>query len=111
MTQPPQSHITEAKYLAYERESPAKHEYFAGEIFAMTGVSEQHNLIASNVNASLHTQLRQRPCRVYPSDMRVIDTTLILSSVDCQLHLVDVYEKVKFSSLTSVQFPRDITEA
>ena len=71
MTAQPKPYITEAEYLELERASAGKHEYFAGEIYAMTGASEQHNLIASNVNAALHRQLRGQPCRVYPSDMRV----------------------------------------
>jgi len=67
----PKPYITEAEYLALERAGDNKHEYLAGNIFAMTGASEQHNLIASNVNASLHSQLRGRSCRIYPSDMRL----------------------------------------
>jgi Uma2 family endonuclease len=62
---------TEAEYLAFERASEIKHEYDHGEIFAMEGASEQHNLITVNVAASLHAQLRQRPCWVYSNDMRL----------------------------------------
>src|SRR5262249_9988400 len=71
MTAQPKPYITEAEYLELERASASKHEYLAGEIFAMTGASEQHNLIASNVTATLHRQRRGRSCRVYPSDMRI----------------------------------------
>ncbi len=71
MTAQPKAYITEAEYLALERAAASKHEYFAGEIYAMTGASEPHNLIASNVTAHLHRQLRGRACRVYPSDMRL----------------------------------------
>ena len=67
----PKPYITEAEYLELERAGTSKHEYFAGDIFAMTGASEQHNLIASNVVASLHQQMRGRSCRIYPSDMRL----------------------------------------
>jgi hypothetical protein len=41
--------MTEAEYLDFERASASKHEYLAGAIVAMTGASEQHNLIATNV--------------------------------------------------------------
>jgi Uma2 family endonuclease len=68
---PQQPLLSEEEYLTLERASSVKHEYHAGAIFAMSGVSEAHNLIASNVNASLHAQLRGRGCRVYPSDMRL----------------------------------------
>ncbi len=37
----------------------------------MTGASRNHNLIAANTNRSLGSQLDERPCEVYQSDMRV----------------------------------------
>jgi Uma2 family endonuclease len=58
-------------YLRIERDSPTRHEYIAGTVYAMAGGSEQHNLITGNVYASLHSQLRRRQCTIYPSDMKV----------------------------------------
>ncbi len=58
-------------YLAMERASDIRHEYMDGEIFAMTGASRKHNLINGNVFASLHSQLKNRPCEIYSNDMRV----------------------------------------
>lgn len=63
--------ITPEEYLSRERYAEHKSEYVAGEIFALAGASERHNLIVGNVFAGLHAQLRQRPCKVYASDMRV----------------------------------------
>lgn len=63
--------ITVAEYLAMERASEEKHEFLAGEIYLMSGATSDHNLVAGNTYASLHAQLRKRPCLVYPSDMRV----------------------------------------
>lgn len=67
----PQPYITEEEYLALERASTTKHEYYNGRIYAMTGAKEPHNLINGNTLASLHNQLRRKQCRVYSSDMRV----------------------------------------
>lgn len=67
----PKTLIALAEYLARERLSETKHEYFAGEIFAMAGASRAHNLITANVIAALHAQLKHRPCTTYPSDMRL----------------------------------------
>ncbi|MDT5122987.1 MAG: hypothetical protein QOC96_2469 [Acidobacteriota bacterium] len=64
-------YYTPEEYLALERQAEYKSEYFNGEIFAMTGASRKHNLVAGNVFASLHNQLKKRPCEIYPSDMRV----------------------------------------
>src|ERR1700742_4470449 len=71
MSLQPKSVYTPQEYLAIERNSQQKNEYFNGEIFAMGGASERHNLIVGNVFATLHTQLRGKPCKVYSSDMRV----------------------------------------
>src|SRR5262249_44191428 len=42
-----------------------------GELFAMAGGSEEHSLIAVNVCIELGLQLREHPCKVYNSDLRV----------------------------------------
>ena len=71
MSTQPQTYLTPEEYLAFEREADVKHEYYAGEIFAFAGASRQHNLIVANVIRELGTEVRGRPCEVYPSDMRV----------------------------------------
>jgi Uma2 family endonuclease len=62
---------TAQEYLAQERQAQTKSEYIDGEILAMTGASRPHNLIAGNIFASLHSQIRSRPCEIYMGDMRV----------------------------------------
>lgn len=83
MSSQPETSLTPEEYLAIERKAETKSEYFAGEMFplgsmgkphdafAMTGATRRHNLVAGNVFAALHRQLAERPCEVYPSDMRV----------------------------------------
>jgi len=66
-----QLHMTSPEYLEWERCQESKHEYFNGDVFAMTGASRKHNLITANLLAGLHTQLRNKPCEIYSSDMRV----------------------------------------
>jgi Uma2 family endonuclease len=65
------SYLTPEQYLEIERKAEFKSEYYQGEMFAMSGARRAHNLIAANAVASLHRQLRGRPCEVYPGDMRV----------------------------------------
>ncbi len=62
---------TGEQYLAWEREADFKSEYLRGEIYAMSGASLEHNIIASNLNGALWNQFKDRPCRVLGSDMRV----------------------------------------
>ena len=64
-----------ADYLAVERASPVKHEFFDGEVFAMAGGTEPHNLLAMNAGGELRSALKGRSCRVYGSDMRVLCPT------------------------------------
>ena len=62
---------TYAEYVALERESPTKHEFFDGEIYAMVSGSEDHSALALNVLAVLLSAVGERPCRVHTSDLRV----------------------------------------
>jgi len=59
------------EYVALERTLTEKHEYVRGEIFSMAGAKHVHNLIAVNVLVALSQALRERPCFVWNSDMRV----------------------------------------
>ncbi len=65
-----QTRMTIREYLAFERESPEKHAYVRGEIFAMSGASPRHNALVVNLLVSLHQALRGSKCRPFPSDMR-----------------------------------------
>lgn len=71
MSTQPQRLLTPEEYLTLERQAEFKSEYFAGEVFAMAGASQRHNLIAANVIRLLGNQLLDRDCNVYPIDMRV----------------------------------------
>ena len=62
---------TEAEYFQREEAARHKSEWVKGEIRAMAGASETHNLIAANAVASLNRMLVPKKCRVYGSDMKV----------------------------------------
>jgi Uma2 family endonuclease len=63
--------ISPAEYLAIERASQEKHEYFNGEMFAMTGASRKHNAISGNLVRRLLNGLEGGPCEAWNSDLRV----------------------------------------
>lgn len=74
-TQPSETYTVE-QYLAFERGSETKHEYHAGEIFAMSGASREHGLVGWKLSALLDTALSGRECEAFFGDMRVkIDRT------------------------------------
>ncbi len=72
MTVRPKPHYSFDAYLDTERaESDLRHEYLDGEVFAMTGATESHNIIVMNISGELRIQMKGRPCFVYTNDMRV----------------------------------------
>ena len=54
-----------------EEASSTKHEYVAGEVYALAGATARHNRIAGNIFGNLWTAARGGPCRVYGSDMKL----------------------------------------
>lgn len=62
-------YLSEADYLAGE----LRHEFIAGEVYAITGASDAHNKISGNVFGELRNALKQKnaPCTAYINDMKV----------------------------------------
>jgi len=65
------AYYAEADYLENEAFSPTKHEYVAGEVFAMAGASKRHGTLAGNAFIALRQHLRGKPCGVWVADMKV----------------------------------------
>jgi Uma2 family endonuclease len=63
-------HHTYAEYVALEDESPIRHEYLDGEIYAMVGGSPDHAALAASIIGLLGAQL-PRGCRMFTSGLRV----------------------------------------
>jgi Uma2 family endonuclease len=83
MSTVPHRRYTEAEYLAIERDVETKHEYYRGEMFAMSGASRHHNRITVNVSALLHDQLKNRGCEHFTNDMRVkVESTTLYTYPD-----------------------------
>jgi len=58
-------------YLAGELQSEVRHEYVAGQVYAMVGASDRHGLIAGNLFAALRPAARRNSCQLFISDMKV----------------------------------------
>lgn len=65
------THVSRADYLQVEENSPTKHEFCRGEIFAMAGGTFNHAKIGLNITSYLHELLRGKPCQPMNSDMRI----------------------------------------
>jgi Uma2 family endonuclease len=67
----PKRKYTLEEYFDLELSTNERFEYWNGDVFSMSGVSEQHAQIEGNLILSLRLSLRERPCRVLPANMRI----------------------------------------
>ncbi len=74
------SKLTAEEYLRFEKESAERHEFYRGEIFrmhghgdllAMSGASNRHNIIFSNLFGEFTMRLKGKPCQPYGPDLRI----------------------------------------
>lgn len=54
-----------------EEDQPERHEYLAGEVFAMSGGTDAHYTILLNTATSLKAALSGKPCRTFVSGMKL----------------------------------------
>ncbi len=59
------------EYLEFERNSPVKHEYVGGHVYAMAGVTRRHSRLTGNIFRKLADAAGDGPCRVHQKDMQV----------------------------------------
>lgn len=69
-------YVTVDEYLAGEEVAEVKHEYTGGAVYAMAGVSKEHNRLALNIAIALRAHLQGKSCSVFISDVKVrLETT------------------------------------
>lgn len=67
----PQQQITLQAYLDWENAQPERHEFYRGEVFAMTGGRRSHGCVTANLVMELGLQLKGKPCRVFSEAMKI----------------------------------------
>ena len=67
----PEHYYTDEEYLTIDRTAATKSEYLDGVIYAMGGATARHVQIVGNVARELGNQVRDKPCVVYSTDLRV----------------------------------------
>jgi Uma2 family endonuclease len=63
--------MSKEAYLEFEDNATEKHEFVHGQIFAMAGATEAHNLVSGNLYAHLWNASQNGTCRVFGSDMKL----------------------------------------
>lgn len=71
MATPVLNYISQQDYLEAELQAFEKHEYYQGEIFAMSGALLPHNQIFSNLFGELSSKLKGKNCKPFGSDLRI----------------------------------------
>lgn len=71
-----QQRFSATDFLDWEETQTEKHQFIAGEVFAMTGARQDHVLVSGNIHFALKQRLRGTPCRTYIADMKLrVETT------------------------------------
>jgi Uma2 family endonuclease len=70
-----------AAYLAWEEKQSERNEYIAGEVFAMVGVRQSHNVATLNLAMLLRNELKGSPCRVFVESVKTR-----VEAADCFLY-------------------------
>lgn len=109
--------LTETEYLELERAAEFKSEFFEGEMFAMSGGTQWHSRIATNLAAEFSNKLKNRPGVPYNADLRVkveatgFFTYPVLSVVCGPLRLLDDGMDTLLNPNVIVEVLSDSTEA
>ncbi|NEP61839.1 MAG: Uma2 family endonuclease [Symploca sp. SIO2G7] len=65
------NYITPEEYLDIERQSPIRHEYRQGLVYAMAGGTDNHDRIALNLLSLINLHLGNSDCRFHSGNVKV----------------------------------------
>ncbi len=65
------SEMSGEAFLAWEAVQAERHDFVAGEVFAMAGAEDRHVTATGNVYMALRQHLAGTPCRTFIADMKV----------------------------------------
>lgn len=83
--------ISIEEYLEMENAALEKHEYYQGEIFAMSGAKTPHNIVARNMLVALAQKLKGKSCQPFGSDMRIhIEANTLFTYPDISIICGDI---------------------
>lgn len=83
--------MTIEEYLEFENAAVEKHEYYQGEVFAMSGAKITHNRIARNAFSSIIQFLKGKSCEPFNSDQRIyIEKNTLFTYPDISIFCNDI---------------------
>ena len=101
----PRGRITPQEYLELERKAEIRSEYIDGRMFAMSGATREHIKIVANITVELGSQFLDRPCELYPTEMRTkVSQTGLYTYPDIAVVCVEPqFEDAHFDTLLNPQ--------
>lgn len=63
--------MTPEEYLSFEEEAVERHEYLHGAIYAMSGSSQNHDLICGDLFTAVNSRLGAGPCVAFTANMKL----------------------------------------
>ncbi len=101
---PAQEHLTLQAYLDWENAQPERHEFYRGEVFAMTGGRRSHGRVTANLVRHLGNQLAGTPCQVFSESMKIqiADDTILYPDIFVTCDRQDLQTEMIFRAPTLV---------
>ncbi len=100
--------LSRQAYLDRESEQPDRHEYVAGEIFAMVGVRREHAIVGLTLASLLKRHLKGTRCDTFMADMK-----LFVEAADAYFYpdlMVCCDSRDRQPGLMAVQHPKLVVE-
>lgn len=96
--------LTEAEYLAFEEAAERKHEYYRGQVFAVTEGGLWHSVIFRNVYVDIGFKLKGKSCQPFGNGMRVhIPENTLYTYPDISIFCTDLFDMdAKFATHPAV---------
>ena len=100
----PQQQINLRAYLEWENAQPERHEFYRGEVFAMTGGRRSHGCVTANLVRHLGNMLEGKPCRVFSESMKIqiADDTILYPDVFVTCDQQDLQTDIIFRAPTLI---------
>lgn len=71
MSVAPRQRMSAHDFLVWEASAPTRHEFVAGEVFAMAGASRDHVTVCFNLIHALRAALKGKSCQPFGMDMKL----------------------------------------
>jgi len=100
----PDQQLTLPAYLEWENEQPERHEFYRGEVFAMTGGRRSNGRVTANLVRHLGNQLAGTPCQVFSESMKIqiADDTVLYPDIFVTCDRQDLQTEMIFRAPTLI---------